>query len=315
MRLAAEGYVVLTYDPAGQGESEGAWEDLFGYSDPRPPDCEFVGACHDSQDMTRWFVGQTLSSVSDPGFRFEARKDPAANPANPLLAALDPSSIAIAGNSMGALSTLSYLDYLGDSASPGNGVGDSQLPVVKAAISLSGAAPTKAFVPLQFQTSDYDGSPALIGPTVFGIDLGNPDPSSPGEGIGYHLIKSRYNALRNGTSINEKAALSLIVLEGGVHTDHVAVPYVTRTLWSNSLASDYAADWLNCHVKGDSGACGDAIFARPHLSRAFASEQVPTASRGMTASLCIQKPDRASLNQDPQAFVSAYAGTPVYDCQ
>jgi hypothetical protein len=99
-----------------------------------------------------------------------------------------------------------------------------------------------------------------------------------------------------------------------VHTDHVAVPDITRTLWANALAGDYAADWLNCHVKADAAACDGAATARPHLSRAFASEQDPDGPSGPTDSLCVTIPDRASLNQEPQDFVSAYTGTPVYDC-
>jgi hypothetical protein len=174
-----------------------------------------------------------------------------------------------------------------------------------AAVSLSGATPTKATVPVQFQTSDFDGSPILVGPTVFGVNLG-----MGGSGIGYNLIKQRYNLLRDDPARN--APMELVVLEGGVHTDHVDASVVPRTMWANSVASDYAASWLKCHAAGDASACAGAIAPLGHISRAFASEQVPA---GTTESQCIRVPDRASLNQPPADFLSAYVdGKPVCDC-
>jgi hypothetical protein len=173
-------------------------------------------------------------------------------------------------------------------------------------------------VPIQFQTSDYDGSPTLVAAGVGGVNLG-----FDGQGIGYNLIKQRYDCLRGKPLLNPQESctgedsepLSLIVLEGGVHTDHVAVPFVPRTNWSISLASDYAADWLNCHVKRNDGACGAAVASRPHLSRAFASEQDPDGPAGPSGSLCIQVPDRANLNQTPPDFLESWIlGNPVFDC-
>ncbi len=335
-RMAREGYTVLTYDPAGQGESQGTVVDLFNWTFPGVPmECPFGGACRDVQDVMRWFVGENIGRVADLGATndplnmgtyeeetsnlgngywrspYVARKDPAYapsgdNPHNPLLPVLDRSRISLAGNSMGAIATLNYLLHRGSLGSVG---ADGQpLPGVVAAISLSGAAPTKALVPIQFQTSDYDGSPLLAGPTVFGVSLG-----FNGEGIGYSEVKKRYDQLRD--SGEGDGPMALLVLEGGVHTDHAAVPFVPRTPWSISLASDYAADWLNCHARSNPEACGRAISPRDHLSRAFASEQDPDGPAGVSKSLCIQVPDEASLNQTPQDFVSAYTGTPIFDCQ
>jgi hypothetical protein len=241
--------------------------------------------------------------------RKDPRYDSGDNVRNPLLVlgVLDASRIGIAGNSMGALSTLNYLKFLG----AGAGADGAPLPPVRAAISLSGGAPTDAVVPIQFQTSDYDGSPALVGPTVLGVNLGNPDPNTEPQGIGYHTIKQAYDDLRE---TDGSGALSLIVLEGGVHTDHVAVPMITRTLWANSLAVDYAADWFNCHIGNRPAACGGAISDRPHLSRAFASEQDPDGPAGAEDSLCIRIPDQASLNQTPEELIAALNGQPPYDC-
>ena len=304
MRVVDEGYSVMTYDPAGQGESEGTFGDTLGLSDKERADPNLAGAARDLQDAVRWFVGQSITPTASRPGRLTPRADPATNAPNPALGTIDTSHVAIAGNSMGALSTLAYLDYLG---SPGGlGADRRPLPRIVAAISLSGARQTHAVVPLQFQTSDGDGSPALVLPKVAGVNLG-----FTGQGIGYELIKARYDQLRTTA---EPGPLSLIVLEGGTHSDHVDEPYVPRTNWGNALAADYAADFLNCYVRGDAGACARSVSVRPHLSRAYASEQDPDGPAGSSPSRCITVPDAGTLNQPPQDFISAETGSPVYDC-
>jgi hypothetical protein len=106
----------------------------------------------------------------------------------------------------------------------------------------------------------------------------------------------------------------LIVLEGGTHSDHVDEPFVPRTNWGNPLAADYAADFLNCYVRGIASACAGAISVRPHLSHAYASEQDPDGPAGSSPSRCITVPDAGTLNQRPQDFLAAETGSPVYDC-
>jgi dienelactone hydrolase len=304
MRLVDEGYVVLTYDPAGQGESEGTFGDTLGITDTERADQQFAGAIRDIQDAVRWFVGQSITTTPSRAPRLAKRRDPATNVPNPARSVLDATHVGIAGNSMGAISTLGYLDYLG---SPGGlGADGRPLPRVLAAVSLSGARQTHAVVPIQFQTFDGDGSPLLLTPKYGGVDLG-----SQGQGIGYELIKERYDQLR---STHEAGPLSLIVIEGGVHEDHVDVPVVPRTNWSNALAADYAAAWLNCYVKGESAACAAAIAPRRHLSHAYASEQDPDGPAGASPSRCITVPDAAVVNESPQDLVAALSGSPRYDC-
>lgn len=303
MRMVDEGYAVLTYDPAGQGESEGTFGETLGIGD-QDRACDLAGACRDIEDMVRWFVGEPITEVPDSEPRVEKRAKPAKNASNPLLPVLDLSRVAIAGNSMGAISTLSYVNNL----ARGAGIDGRPLPAVTAAISMSGARATRAVVPIQFQTTDGDGSPAFIVPKVAGVNLG-----SNGNGIGYELIKQRYDMLRRDYE-SDPSPLSLIVLESGTHTDHVNVPFVPRTNWANPLAADYAADWLNCHVRGIAVACTSAFSARPHLSRVYASEQDPDGPDGSSPSRCIVVPDAASLNQRPDEFVASYRGSPKYDC-
>jgi len=313
MRMAREGFVVMTYDPAGQGESEGNAIDLLDVPNQNgssmsadSSSCQFQGACRDLEDMVRWFVGDPVTSVVatlvDKDLRVASRRNSETeNAANPTLAILDTTKVGVGGNSMGALSTLHYLLGLGNGA----GMDGKPLPSIAAAVVMSGAAPTHIGVPTQFQTSDYDGSPLLVGPSLFGVGLG-----FGSSGIGYNLIKQGYDKLRDDPT--RTGSMELVILEGGVHTDHVSVPYITRTNWATQVASDYGADWLKCYVAGVTEACGSAVAEREHISRAFASEHVAADS---DVSQCIRVPDRAILNQPPADFLAAYAENKhVCDC-
>ena len=317
MRMAREGFVMMTYDPAGQGESEGNAIDLFDFANqngsslsPSSESCQFQGACRDLQDMLRWFVGAPVTSVVaslvDKDFRLAARRNPETeNAPNPTLTILDTTKVGVAGNSMGALSTLNYLLGLGNGA----GIDGKPLPQIAAAVVMSGAGPTRITVPTQFQTSDYDGSPLLVGPSILGLGV---SVSSGGNGssIGYNAMKQTYNLQRDDET--RTAPMELVILEGGVHTDHTAVPYVPRTNWAIQVASDYGADWFRCHIVGAAEACAAAVSDRPHISRAFASEHV---AAGSDESQCIRVPDRAILNQPPADFLAAYAENKhVCDC-
>ena len=73
----ADGYIVLTYDPVGQGRSEGNIVDLFGVTLPKATPCIGLAACIDAQDMARWFTGRSIVRVADNGPRAEPRKNPA----------------------------------------------------------------------------------------------------------------------------------------------------------------------------------------------------------------------------------------------
>jgi hypothetical protein len=290
--MAARGYIVLTYDPAGQGQSEGTWTDTFQQG-TGTGDCQFGGACLDVQDAVRWLTGSPIVERADlTGFQggqvrpFDGPKDPATGPTNPIVSFVDTDAVGLAGNSMGALSTLNYLTAL---AQPG-----STLPQLKAAVAMSGATPSAAVtVPLQIQTSDFDGSPTLVGPGVAGVSLG-----AQGYGIGYYPIKEMLDRVTPAASNDA----SLVVFEGGVHTDSVAVPYVPRTLWSTHLASHYAGSWFDCYIKGDEAACAAAAAGAPHLSEAFGSELDLGGPGGWS---CLATPTMMSLNYDVQDLAAA----------
>ena len=302
-RLVAAGYIVLTYDPVGQGRSEGNMIDLFGVTLAKSPPCIGLSACIDAQDMARWFTGRSIVRVADNGPRAEPRQDPARNARNPVLPILDTSRIGMAGHSMGAISTLSYTKALGE----GRGYDGRPLPPLRAAVPLSGMLPTHASVPTEFITSDYDGSPTTIAPEVAGVELGG-----AGEGIGYHSIKGGYDTLRKSS---DRGPMSLLVLEGGVHEDFVSQPPIFRTTWSLGMGGWYMTAWMDCYVKGSSAACVRARTPMPHLSKAYASEQDPDGPKGPQPSWCMTVPTEAVLSMTPQEFVAAEAGKPPYNCK
>jgi hypothetical protein len=306
MRMARAGYIALTYDPAGQGDSEGT---SYALLDSRMTPCYIGGACRDLQDVVRWFVGAGIDPVAREETRATPPKNPAYAPAgdnvtNPVLGMLDTSRVSIAGNSMGALAVDNYTYGLGTGAG-----GDGHPPPpLRAAIPMSGIGPMKASIPIQFQESDDDGSPTLAGPGVGGVPLGNPNYG----GLGYAATKQTYDQLRATGQGSD--ALALVVIEGGTHLDWVDDPYASKSAWSLAVAGDSALDFVDCHARDQADACQRAASPRPRLSRAFASEQDPDGPAGTQPSRCITVPDQASLNQSPTDFVNAETGHPVYNC-
>jgi hypothetical protein len=319
MSLAREGDMVLTYDPAGQGASEGSAANLFT---PSTPSCTFGGACRDLEDAVRWVVGDPItpsvdlststplgqdtgSGATNPDIHNPAYAPAGENVTDPAIDLVDPSHLAVVGHSMGALSLLDYLWFQGQGP---DGADGQALPPLAAGVALSGAAPTSAVVPIQFQTSDFDGSPTLIGPAVGGADLA----FGTFGGIGYAAMKPLYDQLRTtgpGTS-----ALSMIVLEGGVHTDFIDTPYITRTPWSLAVSAHYATAWLGCYLQANTADCLRAVMPVDHLSTSFASEAAPPNGPLPHASHCITVPTTASLAETPLQFGDALAGHPAYTC-
>jgi dienelactone hydrolase len=303
-RLAGEGYVVLTYDPSGQAESEGTTIDLFGGgTELKPEGCRYAGACLDMEDAVRWFTGSTITPIADSGPRVEARRDPAKNTPNPVRGVVDAKRFGVAGHSMGGAATLSYLRRV----AAGKGTDGRPVPRPSAAVVFSYIAPTPPVVPVQLQTSDHDG--LALGITPMQLSAGTPN--AGGEGLGYTQMKGGYDAMRATPLRNP---LSLVVLEGGSHTDFIDQPFIFRTLWANAVAGRYAQAWMDCFVKRVKAQCAAASAPYPHLSRSFASE-IDTDGAGKLPSWCLQVPDQISLAQSPAGIAEAAAnGAPAYDC-
>ena len=214
MSLAREGDIVLTYDPAGQGAVRGQRGQPLYAADAGVRLRRRVPAT--SRTRVRWVVGDPITpsvdlSTSTPlghdtgaGAANPDIHDPAYAPAgenvtDPALGLVDPSHLAVVGHSMGAISLLGLPVVPGQGA---DGADGRPLPPLAAGVALSGAAPTSAVVRIQFQTSDFDGSPTLIGPAVGGADLA----FGTVGGIGYAPMKTLYDQLR--TSGPAPSALS-----------------------------------------------------------------------------------------------------------
>jgi hypothetical protein len=298
--LAAAGYLVMSFDEGGQGDSEGT---ILEYQAPEVPGCPGVtGSCRDMQDAVRWFTGADVipidTSASPP--RLTPRANPAYAPAgdnrhNPVLSLLDRSRVGITGESMGSVATTSYLRYLpGGRDSDGN-----RLPQVHAAVAISGfvaGIPSNA-VPLQAQTSDQD----IPGPDPIAEESAYDGPVGS---------KQWYDKLR--ATGKGRGAVQLIVMEGGVHIDQSNVALIPRSPWTLGLSTAYQRDHFDCHLKGNRSACARAVGPRPHLSRATASEYDLDGPAGRAPSSCMTVPDSFSVG-DPGA-IGNLAGRPAYSC-
>jgi hypothetical protein len=106
----------------------------------------------------------------------------------------------------------------------------------------------------------------------------------------------------------------MIVLEGGVHTDFIDTPYITRTPWSLAVSAHYATAWLGCYLQANTADCLRAVMPVDHLSASFASEAAPPNGPLPHASHCITVPTTASLAETPLQFGDALAGHPAYTC-
>ncbi len=270
MLLAENGFVVLTYDEAGQGQSEGGAVELFS-AGPLNNCPGVAGACRDIQDMVRWFVGDAIAPVPDNAPRLTPPRAPSSNPPNPALGLIDTGSIGLMGQSMGSLSTTNYLSYLAS----GHGADGRPLPPLKAAVGLSGFVPlTTVPVPVQAQTADYD----LPGQTVTNGPIGATD-GPVGTSAWYDQIKA--------------PAKQLIIDESGSHFDTTNAVGSPRPVWGAELSTHYAVDWFSCYLAGSSSACADTLRAQPHLSRMYASEYDVTG-----VSRCMVVPDEPPARYD-----------------
>lgn len=286
--LAGAGYAVLTYDPAGQGESEGTMFDLMG-SQGR----SFAPV--DAQDAVRWWVGDDIVPIDAGQSRpFAGFHDPAYLDAggdqvrNPYRDDLDLARVAISGNSMGAAATVTYLNALSD----GRGADGRPVPPIAAALpfSIPGETRVAAPVPVLMVSGDLDGVP-LVAPALLGT--------------GWADDHERMFATLRGQVPAQ--SVGVVIIEGGVHTDHVDQAYIASTTWGIAVTERYALAFLDCHARGVSSRCAQVGQTSPHLSRSYASQYDPDGS-GPATNVCLQAPDQASLGHEVPALLAALAG-------
>ena len=288
--LARAGYVVVTYDPAGQGESEGTTFDVFASGGG------FLSGI-DAQDAVRWWVGQDVHALDVGQSRpFLGFHDPSYGDAggdqvrNPYRYVIDPALVSISGNSMGAQATVTYLNALTD----GHGADGRPVPPIAAAVPLSIPGETRitAPVPTLMVSGDLDGIP-LVAPAVLGQGWADDH-------------ERMFTTLRHQAA--PQRAVGVVIIEGGVHTDSVDQPFIASTRWGLALTQRYALPWLDCHVRGRAAACARLQEPSTHLSHAFATQYDPDGS-GPRPNVCLQAPDQASLGQEPDVLVAALTGT------
>lgn len=286
--LAAAGYAVLTYDPAGQGESEGTMLDLMDAQG------RFLSGV-DAQDAVRWWVGEDITPIDVGQSRpFAGFHDPAYLDAggdqvrNPYRTVLDPARVSISGNSMGAAATVTYLNALTD----GHGFDGRPVPRIAAALpfSIPGETRVTAPVPVLMVTGDLDGVP-LVAPALVGTGWADDH-------------ERMFSSLRRQAP---PSPIGVVVIEGGVHTDHVDQAFIASTTWGIAVTERYALAFLDCHARGVAGRCAQLGQTSPHLSRAFATQYDPDGS-GDAPNVCLQAPDQASLGQEAPALVAALGG-------
>jgi hypothetical protein len=313
------GFVGITFAQAGQPASEGTALDVVTPVGS-VEHCFAPGSCRDFQDAVRWVKGDAITPVVSlwceacnvlRGFPYRSsRRNPAYSPSgenvrNPWASLMDLSHINIWGQSVGSIGATSYLYWQGK----GYGIDGRSLPKVSAGVGLSGfTAPGTANVPFQLQTADFD----IPGVFADGFVGGIPDATDGPVGT-----KAQYDQIRATRRGN--GALQMIVLEGGSHGDSINWPFVPRGVWGPAISTGYAVDFFACYgqATADAAACARLKQPVPHLSRAVANEIDPDGPAGPSPSLCMNLPDRATLEQlllQPITFYKNWTGDPQYDC-
>ena len=195
----------------------------------------------------------------------------------------------MSGNSMGAQATVTYLNAITDGA----GFDGRPLPAIAAAVpfSIPGETRVTSPVPVLMVTGDLDGIP-LIAPAFLGASWADDH-------------ERMFRALRQQTQTAR--AVGVVVIEGGIHTDHVDQPFIGSTTWGIAVTERYAIPFLDCHGVGLVDSCALLGQASPHLSRAFATQYDPDGS-GPASNVCVQAPDRGSLGQEWRVFLAALQG-------
>jgi dienelactone hydrolase len=247
--LAKAGYIVLTWDPQGQGQSDTPGESpdqnegVPAQSDGRP---FFDG----TEDAINFFfstptnpyvpVKSCSSGTNHAGKQNRRVKDGLNSANNPFWKYLDASRVGIAGHSYGA-SGVSYIgqqdprikaivawDNLG-APDPGNGLGEQPCPGDPAA--RTPAAITK---PALGMSADY-----FIPPTP---NTSDPDP----------LAKSTESRAYSAAGVDSGE----IIIRGGTHYDFDWVPNqgFPATLRGADEITWYTTAWFDKYVKGDATA-------------------------------------------------------------
>jgi dienelactone hydrolase len=320
--LAKAGYVVLTFDPQGQGYSDttGAGKDLLD-GVPSQEGRPFFDGTEDALDFllstprTLYTPRKSCTSGTDHGAKQRRRVVAGkASAYNPLHALVDSEHIGLVGHSLGA-AAVSYVGQI-----------DPRVDAIVAFDNLS--APHAGFM-----TGDYT---CASGSSPRPRD---PKPRTPGLGISndYGLLpQPNLSEPDPDAKVAGSVALSNarvetmeVVIRGGTHfeTSFIANPAFGGTLRGYDFAAFYTVAWLDRHLKGDPTADArlrsdrwraDAreaavdpdrdgnVFSRYHRSRIDAAGLRCEALRAT----CPLKPDGEAPGYDVVAIDQAKESSP-----
>ena len=254
--LAKHGYVVLTYDPQGQGRTDTGGEGADALDGvPSQEGRPFYDNTEDALD----FALSTPDALYDPrpscttGTDHSAKQDRRVAAGldaayNPYFELVDKSRVGIAGHSLGA-AAVSYIGQIDDRvdgivawdnlrAPGGNQVGSTPVCV-------SGSSPRPASPPIT--------KPAMGISNDYGItptpNTSDPDPQEGTEG--FRRLQGRRRRL-----------VPVPVIRGGTHEESAFIPGMTvpllglATLRGSDLVAWYSTAWFDKQVKcADGSAC------------------------------------------------------------
>ena len=218
--LARNGFLVMTWDAQGQGESEVFGHDANGQTNtagfPFQQEANFVNGTVDALD---WFLSDAAHPYKTNSF-------------NPLSGLLDHRNVGLAGHSLGARA-ISVVQQCSDTTTRWQAVaacGGKSYPIrtIVAWDSLSGAADVTPVVPAMNQSAD-------------GYFL-NPAPATTAPNPAGHLA-----AFTKWTTAGLDSAT--ITVRGGTHLEWVDVPYILpSTTYGIHLVDYYTAAWFDRYL-------------------------------------------------------------------
>ncbi len=251
--LAKAGYVVMTWDPQGQGYSDtfGAGPDLLDGA-PSQGGRPFYDGTEDALD----FLLSTPADRYDPrpsctsGTDHSAKQDRRAasgkvSAYNPLHGLLDPERVGLVGHSLGA-AAVSYIGQL-----------DPRVDAVVAYDALHGSSRPPLFDGVLTCRSGSSARPEHVSLRTPALGL------SPDYSFVPTPFLSRPDSEAPSGAAKEYAAAGIdtgqLVIRGGTHFDFSFIPSVANavfpaTLRGMDLAAWYTTAWMDAHLKDDPGA-------------------------------------------------------------
>ena len=247
--LAKAGYVVLTFDPQGQGlsdtqgEAPDQNEGTPAQTDGRP----FVDGTEDAID----FFLSTPDHPYEPrpscnsGTSHAAKQDRRANAGldaayNPAWAQVDPGRLGLAGHSYGAAG-VSYI-----------GQWDRRVDAIVAWDNLGGADPSRGIGGRKLEEGCVDPSqrtPAPITKPALGMSADYFIPPVPNTSDPDPLAKSQASLQYSKAGVDTGE----LIIRGGTHYDFSWLPNAAfpATLRGADMIDWYTTAWFDKHVKGD----------------------------------------------------------------